>query len=130
MIIDYTKNGQKVYPIEIPYTTEEVRIGTWMGKPLYRKMTYTNNVLIDKNFSIFLGANNVDVVTESHFVYANNGAKVYQNGKIWYDTDGILVMSSIVENNDVKFVFAGPSFIGAVTNRYWYFIAEYTKTTD
>jgi hypothetical protein len=37
-IVQLLKSGKKLFPIEVPYTTSEKKIGTWIdGKPIYRK---------------------------------------------------------------------------------------------
>lgn len=125
-------NGYKKFePQNERYSESEIKIGTWLDKkPLYRKMISTNNVLVNKNFKISLGTQNADRIVRAYFIYMNTGSHAYSSGTVWYDNDGILFMFGKIDNGDIRFDFAGSGSMGAVSNRYWYFVAEYTKTTD
>lgn len=113
------------------YNESEMKIGRWIdGKSIYRKIVHVNNVLVNNAYTKLLGASNVNEIITSNFIYMNKDANDYFTGIVWYDSDGILVMFTSIENTDIKFRFRGPGFVGATSNRHWYLIAEYTKTTD
>lgn len=114
-------NGKK-YATEIPYSTTERRIGTWIdGKPLYRKVV---------NFGTLPNATSKRVnhnITNGNFVkiessYMNNNKNLggtIPNGdttnpiRFWITNTYIEVLSTSDRSNYNCF-----------------FILEYTKTTD
>ena len=113
------------------YSTDEVRIGTWMGKPLYRKVfelgTFTSIVStksVNLNFSILI----------------NQVRKVEYN--IYNNTNFINLPANSYDISDNYFIYTQ---LGASDNSYIVFvksnrtlsdnyrvnvILEYTKTTD
>ena len=109
---------------KLNYSTEEQRIGTWIGKPLYRKVVYLNtlpNNATDVRYATGI-TTNIDVIkmygkaynTSNNrtfplpFVGANFIGWVYDNS-----TNEILITTTIDRS----------SLIGYAT-------IEYTKTTD
>lgn len=52
--------GNKYYNTEIPYSTEEIRIGTWInGKPLYRKVYQKDNV---NDYAFYINMNHASEI--------------------------------------------------------------------
>lgn len=55
------------------YSTDEIRIGTWMGKPLYRKVYYVNAFANNGNVYLDINVENVDTVISANG-YAKNSS--------------------------------------------------------
>lgn len=57
------------------YSANETLIGTWLGKPLYRKVIYTNDALnANTPLNLSIGTSNIDLVfVEKSFMYNSNG---------------------------------------------------------
>ena len=114
------------------YSTSEVRIGTWFGKPLYRKtVSYTNTAIIGEkgkiieiyinhNISDFKQLCDLKCVTSDNYVPlvsigSNNGTNID------YGTRVVSVNSKQIGLRIINDTW-GP--------RTWYFTLKYTKTTD
>jgi hypothetical protein len=99
------------------YSTNEIRVGTWMNKPLYRKV-FIGNI----SSSISHGLTNVDFVNSYGYVISGTGKFMslpslrvaYPNYNIGY----------YVTNQNIVFE-KGSEASGTAT-----IILEYTKTTD
>lgn len=106
------------------YSTDEVKIGTWFGKPLYRKVipitTYTGSFTVNHNIS------NLDLVV--NFVGKFKRADGIQNStKNSNDNYGINIYD--ISNTNFEVVIGSNLKNNlAVTNLF--VILEYTKTTD
>ena len=99
------------------YSTDEIIIGTWMGKPLYRKV-FTGNIAS----SIEHGLTNVSFVNSYGYMMSGGGAFVplpsvrptnagYYIG--YYVTNQYIIFDKAADANGVATI-----------------ILEYTKTTD
>lgn len=92
------------------YSTDEIRVGTWMNKPLYRKVVQNNVIGTSVNHGIL----NIDEITDIKLiVLQQSGLYSPQNSDSIYmgDTDYIVYLQT--------------------TNVLNYkIIVEYTKTTD
>lgn len=109
---------------KLNYSTEEQRVGTWIGKPLYRKVVYLNtlpNNAIDVRYATGI-TTNIDVIKMYGKAYNTRNNRTFplpfvgSNFISWiYDnsTNEILITTTLDRS----------SLIG-------YAIIEYTKTTD
>ena len=114
------------------YSAEEQRIGTWFGKPLYRKtVSYTNTAIIGEkgkiieiyinhNISDFKQLCDLKCVTSDNYVPlvsigSNNGTNID------YGTRVVSVSRKQIGLRIINDTW-GP--------RIWYFTLKYTKTTD
>lgn len=111
------------------YSTEEQVIGTWIGKPLYRKIiTYTQtsaigilnditHILIPHNIANFKQVIKIDGVSSiGNVLPILNGTNMSsQSASI-----------SSVDSNNINFRLINIQ----LSMRTWYFTLEYTKTTD
>lgn len=101
------------------YSTEEVRIGTWIdGKPLYRKTIYSTSqsgtIDVDYNFLRFTNLN----ISVNEFLFPGNRY-----------TNTIDVILFFINNNNKAFNLELGSAWQTGLN-YLMFDIEYTKTTD
>lgn len=107
------------------YSTEETIIGTWLGKPLYRKVIYVSE--IDCSTAGFKyvqhGVSNVDIPVKIDYILnaKSNQPTTYNN----VITAFAIERASDGVSSSIRF------YVGAWDNiKDWYFIFEYTKTTD
>lgn len=114
-------NGQpKTANTSDVYSTEEVRIGTWLGKPLYRRVVSFSNVVINGN------ANKSVANLGANCIIRNIGGMAKIVGETNYcPISGMYVF--VINTSEVLFYNKASSqtrtFEGNV-------IIEYTKTTD
>lgn len=97
------------------YSTEEQIVGTWMGKPLYRKIVHSSDTS-NQTVSIYV-ANNIDVLyVESGYLY-HTGDKIYR---------GLDYSGCFKDGNNVTAQKGSTSWVSFET----YLTVCYTKTTD
>lgn len=113
------------------YSTDEVRIGTWFGKPLYRKSIVKTGQTINNTTTISLGVQNAGDIAKYYYSFKNKSINFFY-GQIVYEASNtpIIYMNTKIENGDIKFCFVGDNYFTPDANRKWVFTAEYTKTTD
>lgn len=109
------------------YSTEEIRIGTWIdGKPLYRKVftgTTTNDMISSSQIIANFSTTFVPVKTNGYISnYTNNGSFI-QIGQ-YYGTNDYTYY--IINPGQIKVRISLDAYAG----RNVIFIMEYTKTTD
>lgn len=114
------------------YSTEEQRIGTWFGKPLYRK------VVVYKNSDI-IGANsktvNIDIPHNIlNFKQAINVSAVDSLGGYILPSLASLEGNIVNSSTSIHTVDTSNIKLRIINNtwgpRSWYITLEYTKTTD
>lgn len=110
------------------YSTSEIKTdGKWIdGKPIYRKVIVKNNVDIRNGISFAHNIQNIDFVVNERTIYKSSETSPDYVTETIADTDGFL--SFYVNRTNIKMV--GTTYWQATTSRTWYFIVEYTKTTD
>lgn len=105
------------------YSEQETIIGTWLGKPLYRKVIYVPSIdCTNEGFkTVVHNVNNIKKVINFNFTLdAKDLTNDYTN--MVYNT----VITSIGFNNQNIRLYVNKWAV--ITD--WYFIMEYTKTTD
>lgn len=105
------------------YSTEEVRIGTWLGKPLYRKVI--NSTLADKinTLKTLATINGFDTIVDFKG-YFTDGSYHYTIPFAYNGEDIMIIFDK--KNSAIK---EQHNYNGA-NSLTMYAIAEYTKTTD
>ena len=111
------------------YSTSETRIGTWLGKPLYRKVIETTTPAVSTdgtlvNKSVAVNVDNVD------FIYVD---KAIVQGGGNYNVSAII--STMSFNNGLRFevnstnivMYCNSTIYGNAPAKV---VVEYTKTTD
>ena len=109
------------------YSTNETRIGTWMGKPLYRKVLSTIGLSVETKKSINYNITNPD--------------KIWIAGGFAYSIGRIVTLPMIGYNGDLSekvdvWVEKQENVVKLYSNGGWgndwtfYIIINYTKTTD
>lgn len=110
------------------YSTEEQVIGTWIdGKPLYEKTFAKNNVEVYNGYSFAHGISNLELVTDLK-VFMKNSAQYQDNLFIPINSD--MSVNIGFRANETYIKATGSNNFGPLSDRYWYFIIQYTKTTD
>lgn len=125
----YVRNSNGVYEefakkSEEVYSTEEVKIGTWIdGKPLYRKTIVANFELQFATqvtcYDVRHNISNIDKVVHSEMT---DGTKHIPNLSMSGGTTTIDYVSSTM----IEIRYINDSW----SSRDWYITLEYTKTTD
>lgn len=124
MIIDYIRNGQKVYPIGIPYSTTEQRIGTWIdGNPLYCRVV-SGTTRNDGDYT--------DLITNVNKWWVAGGF-IYESSSIsrpynYYSTNGQGNLDFDIVNGggNLRYRVRGSQ----IYNKAFQLIIIYTKITD
>ena len=132
-MLEVVKKGNKEYATDIPHSTSERRIGTWIdGKPLYRKVIQTTTPTVTTNGTEVWGqedvAENVSVikVSECYLISGNAMLPIYYSVFNGYS---IRCRTSISSSNN-KGILAIISANKSLNNSNVIAIVEYTKTTD
>ena len=108
------------------YSTDEIRIGTWMNKPLYRKVLLFNNISgTGGDYSIAEYNLNIDEIAwfTAHMVQLNN--KQYEMPYYVSSTDKLRILVQVSSDNIIIQKGSSVSDTNKVT-----IILHYTKTTD
>ena len=108
------------------YSTEEQVVGTWMGKPLYRKVIIANNISISNATTIATGITNADTITECRGKFKNSYSGLTLTYPLVQNSGTILSCNFL--NGDI--VFQGNETYSSSSDRTHIFTLEYTKTTD
>ena len=106
------------------YSTSEVRIGTWLGKPLYRKViTETLDLSATGLHYATTGISNLDLVINIDYTidFTNINIKQY--------TFNNAISSLGIDKNNANNIFMYTN-VAWDSNMPFTFIVEYTKTTD
>ena len=102
------------------YSINEIVIGTYLGKPLYRKVINTGTLnLSTSELLLDTGITNVDKVRTIEIMM------YYTSGSIWYKNWNIKELAYKKQNNKISLVGSK-----SVTFSDSYITIEYTKTTD
>lgn len=117
-------------PVENTYSTEETRIGTWFGKPLYRKVL-TNHLDVSTSnigYPLISGVNVVDVKGYVDSVgLGNNRNFLFWNQSI-VTNDTSFMMAPYYDRDSNTFSLVVKTEIAVTCDCH--IIIEYTKTTD
>lgn len=114
---DYTDNKAKE-----TYSTDEIVVGTWLGKPLYRKVLIINQAFSQGQNSIAHNISNlsrmirIDALSEGRVAPIFSGSSSLSNVTGLFNYDSTNIKLSVINDS--------------WSAREWYFILEYTKTTD
>ena len=99
-------------------TTEEV-IGTWLGKPHYRKVIHSGQLSLSSTLTaISAGLSNIDVVTDIRFT-------LYFQNNIWFTFWNLDEIHYKKSTDKIELATSS-----SATFSDSYIIIEYTKTTD
>ena len=111
------------------YSTNEIRIGTWInGKPLYRKV-YTGTKVSGSNKTIPLRDLNIDYVNFYGFITGNQGKTdgAYEFPINYYENSNAFIRANIHRKYmNLTIVSAESPYF----NGDYKMVVEYTKTTD
>lgn len=92
------------------YSTTETVVGTWLGKPRYRRVYSINGTMAQNAWTTLLSISNVDTLIKGLMGGSPNNC-------VWNDT-----LLRVVNNN--------LQYYCPLTHTYTWVIIEYTKTTD
>lgn len=92
------------------YSTTETVVGTWLGKPRYRRVYSINGTMAQNAWTTLLSISNVDTLIKGLMGGSPNNC-------VWNDT-----LLRVVNNN--------LQYYCPLTHAYTWVIIEYTKTTD
>lgn len=104
------------------YSTSEIVIGEWLGKPLYRKVFTTNTLNINqRSGNLYSGAISIST-------YLSNIDKIFINaGKSWVNISGVTrLLLGAYQQNDTLAIYTEVERLNCTLT----LTVEYTKTTD
>lgn len=106
------------------YSTQEQIIGTWLGKPLYRKCIYINS-FPDNSTAYYKVSDNIDAIIKV-YGYAKSGDIIFTINNARPDDPNLSIGTYYNE------IAGGLAIITKPDRRAFsgYAIVEYTKTTD
>ena len=114
------------------YSTDEKVVGVWTdGKPLYQKTIVKNNTRITEITAH--GIPDIENIAKVEILFNNRGVFQHSTNALIYNnpSDGIgFAVTVDATNIYIKNVEGAGTSWDADTNRTWYFILNYTKTTD
>lgn len=118
-------NAIEVLDEKFNYSTEEQVIGTWFGKPLYRKICNIPYLANNTGYNID-EILNVENLIKAEFVSGKrNDINVY-TGQYWAGTTDFISYTSSVTESKIRLFMLLPKYSLSDTTM----IFEYTKTTD
>lgn len=118
-------NNDDIVTNATTYSTDEIRIGTWMNKPLYRKVYYVNAFANNSNVYLDINVENVDTVISANG-YAKNSSHtetIFLNSSY----SNAIHDSIVLEESSNKIRLHTTSDRSGYSGYVW---IEYTKTTD
>jgi hypothetical protein len=127
----YVKNDNGVYEefyhetnLE-NYSTREQRIGTWLGKPLYRKVIETTAPsVVGTTTAIATLSSEIQVVKLDGYLHSNANCRYNLNS--WFDSTDYIYTFSDMNNHQIKMKVS----LDAYKSTKVVLVIEYTKTTD
>ena len=127
MEMQYLNGYEKVEDKGEVYSTEEVRIGTWIdGKPLYRKVIKTS-FTIEKGSTIYtdvLVPHNISKISQvTNAMMVKGGNRIFPY--ISANTGGVTCIAIVDSTNIIV-----RAYNDTWGTSEWYITLEYTKTTD
>lgn len=128
MSLQVAQNSNKEYSLDIPFSTTEQRIGTWIdGKPLYRKtIKIQNTALVDGDNNIAHGISNLNQCIKTEL--AKNGSHIFPYFNYNSNNQTLsMTMISHVNSTNITIRLMNDSWGSGNT---WYVTLYYTKTTD
>ena len=125
-------NGYEVFYDETNlerYSTEETRIGTWLGKPLYRRvLTKDVTGVTQTSLGYIYNVDFISICDKSSTILKNNSSTHYYIPVSTYTSSSDFSKFygyKNVSENSVNILWAGSSMTGTLVA-----VVEYTKTTD
>lgn len=118
-------NNDDIVTNATTYSTDEIRIGTWMNKPLYRKVYYVNAFANNSNVYLDINVENVDTVISANG-YAKNSSHtetIFLNSSY----SNAICDAIVWEDSANKLRLHSTSDRSGYSGYVW---IEYTKTTD
>lgn len=124
-MLEVVRKGNKEYATDIPYSTTERRIGTWIdGKPLYRKVVNFGELPNNTAKAISHNISNIDKI-------------IRLSGYAYRPADDFFIpIPQGAYNNTACSIFSNSTKITITTYTdrslftECYIVIEYTKTTD
>ena len=107
------------------YSTEEQRIGTWLGKPLYRKIISSTLASSINTIKTIATIENFDSIARFEGYFMPSGGNYFYPLPFSYNNEEITVHFKRTDGT----INEAHNYTGA-NNLYCYAIVEYTKTTD
>lgn len=123
-----TQNKDKLYSMEIPYSSKEHKIGTWIdGKPLYRKVFNVTNLNYGSETILAKITNSKDVFIRGAYIINSNTGFTIEIGQQYTIANRDSRVWADAKSGDIK-CYLGSAWNGIIDTALT--IVEYTKTTD
>lgn len=105
------------------YSTNEIRIGTWMGKPLYRCVISTTTTTAGTEKRTDISNLNVDKLILNGFI---NTGSLSLPLNAYISSSNYIITYQNITSNEIRTTVTDSSY----ANKELVYILEYTKTTD
>ena len=106
------------------YSTDEIRIGTYLGKPLYRKVFELNNITSSTSNTNFISLASLNIKDPVH-LYGYYYASGNKFSIPFTDSDANYSVMFVSGENNLR-----GRIVNSATSIYAKVVLEYTKTTD
>ena len=126
---DQTVNAPSIHAVKDyveNYSMTEQRIGTWLGKPLYRKVVRYQGTFAIGNNTVPHGISNLERIIDIKISQYPRGDEQGQYHIPYIGSNSKAL--NLNETNKTNLYFMAQE--AWVSNYVWDFIIEYTKTTD
>jgi len=119
------------------YSTDEIVIGEWLGKPLYRKVINIpistfgeGTATTGQKFYYRHDIQNIDMITDQKVIWKRAGEQFRQFPSIYYANTNWNGQVWVHQDRNIAFELGSSVINGFREANYIYLILEYTKTTD
>lgn len=109
------------------YSTSEQRIGTWLGKPLYRRV-FTGTTSTTINNYMLTNTNNIaELIGYKGYIEQSSTVQLPIGDSTYHQDSGVTMRTRIINvSNNLRLDCSTADFAG----KYFEVAVEYTKTTD
>ncbi len=109
------------------YSTAEQKIGTWNGKPLYRKLFIGTTNTENPNSQLTTSGDIAKIIGYKGYVEQDSSAQLPIGDTAYWADSGYSTRTRVINvNNNLRFDYSITSF----ANKHFEVAVEYTKTTD
>lgn len=109
------------------YSETEIRVGTYLGKPLYRR-TFVGTTSTSTNNSMLTNSGNIKkIISSCGYIEQSSSVQLEIGKSVYHQDNSFTAFTRIINvNNNLRFDYNYNTFSG----KNYEITVEYTKTTD